>query len=325
VSGLTIDICGLETEFHTSAGVVKSVRGVDLQIGPGETLCLVGESGSGKSVTAHSIMRLLPPVGRIAAGAVFFEGKNLVEASESDIRRIRGNRISMIFQEPMTSLNPVLRVGPQVAEVLMLHRGLTRREALVQVGQLFERVGISDARRRLDAYPHEMSGGMRQRVMIAMALACEPALIIADEPTTALDVTIQAQILDLLRNLVAHEGSALLLITHDLGVVSETADRVAVMYAGQIVETSPVDRFFSGPLHPYSVGLMRSVPTVEDEDDLTAELYSIPGSVPGMLDLPAGCAFQGRCPHVHDRCRQEDPYLGTVAKDQQVRCWLHVA
>ena len=316
-----IDIRGLHTYFFTPRGVVKSVRGVDLRIEAGETLGLVGESGSGKSVTAHSIMRLIPPTGRIVEGEILFDGLDLATARERALRDVRGNRISMIFQEPMTSLNPVLRVGHQVAEVLRLHTTLSQAEALERAAELFARVGISDPRSRIHSYPHEMSGGMRQRVMIAMALACDPALIIADEPTTALDVTIQAQVLELLRDLVANSGSSLLLITHDLGVVSETVDRVAVMYAGQIVETAPVDRFFDQPLHPYSIGLMKCVPQIEDRSRM---LHTIEGSVPDLAALPRGCAFQSRCPHVHDRCRLEDPTLRSVENDHQVRCWLHV-
>jgi peptide/nickel transport system ATP-binding protein len=323
VTSLAIDIRGLRTEFHTHAGIVKSVRGVDMRIGAGEILGLVGESGSGKSVTAHSIMRLLPSIARIMDGAILFEGKDLVASTEKEMREIRGNRISMIFQEPMTSLNPVLRVGPQVAEVLRLHRGMARKEALAFSAELFSRVGIPDATRRLEAYPHEMSGGMRQRVMIAMALACSPKLIIADEPTTALDVTIQAQILELLRDLVANADAALLLITHDLGVVSETADRVAVMYAGQIVEMAPVERFFSTPLHPYSIGLMRSVPRLDEDEQGDRTLYAIGGTVPNLMDLPGGCAFQNRCAHVHERCRIEEPAMRPVGDGHEVRCWLH--
>ncbi|MEO3999534.1 ABC transporter ATP-binding protein [Mesorhizobium sp. CAU 1732] len=318
-----IDIRGLHTYFFTPRGVCKSVRGVDLTIRSGEIVGLVGESGSGKSVTAHSIMRLIPSIGRIVEGQISFDGIDLATAGEREVRRIRGNRIAMIFQEPMTSLNPVLRVGRQVAEVLLLHRSLSRAEALERVVELFALVGISDPSSRVHAYPHEMSGGMRQRVMIAMALACDPALIIADEPTTALDVTIQAQVLGLLSDLVRNSGSSLLLITHDLGVVSETADRVAVMYAGQIVETAPVESFFDKPLHPYSIGLMNCVPKMGHalSDRM---LPTMSGSVPDLSALPEGCAFQSRCPHVHDRCRNEEPSLLNVDDNHQVRCWLHV-
>ncbi|KAA0971856.1 ABC transporter ATP-binding protein [Aureimonas fodinaquatilis] len=318
-----IDIKGLHTYFHTPRGLVKSVRGVDLAIKPGETVGLVGESGSGKSVTAHSVMRLLPSISEIAEGEIIFDGLDLARADERVVRSIRGNRISMIFQEPMTSLNPVLRVGRQVAEVLRLHTRMNRTQAMDRVVELFKMVGISDAQARVHAYPHEMSGGMRQRIMIAMALACDPALIIADEPTTALDVTIQAQVLDILKGLVTDTGAALLLITHDLGVVSETADRVAVMYAGQIVETSPVEKIFEAPLHPYSIGLMNCVPRIDQDID-EKSLQTIPGTVPDLADLPTGCAFQSRCPKVHSRCREEEPKLLSVGDDHQVRCWLHV-
>ncbi|MFD1910951.1 ABC transporter ATP-binding protein [Halodurantibacterium flavum] len=319
-----IDIKGLHTYFSTPRGTVKSVRGVDLRIGQGEIVGLVGESGSGKSVTAHSIIRLLPSVGHIAQGEILFEGMDLARQPEAALRRVRGNAIAMIFQEPMTSLNPVLRVGRQVAEVIRLHERLSAREARARVVDLFRQVGIPAPEARYDAYPHEMSGGMRQRVMIAMSLACQPRLIIADEPTTALDVTIQAQVLDLLRKLVTERGSSLLMITHDLGVVSETADRVAVMYAGQIVETAPVDAFFARPLHPYAAALMQCVPQIDTGRAGRGALPTIPGTVPDLADLPPGCAFQDRCPHVMARCRSEEPPLAVLSENRQARCWLHV-
>jgi oligopeptide/dipeptide ABC transporter ATP-binding protein len=314
----------LHTTFRTEEGEVRPVRGVDLAIGRGEMLGLVGESGSGKSVTAHSIMRLIPRNGRIAAGRIEFGGIDLAKASESEMCRIRGNGISMIFQEPMTSLNPVLRIGDQVAELLQLHRGMSRREALGTASGLLQRVGIPDAASRLKSFAHEMSGGQRQRVMIAMALACQPQLIIADEPTTALDVTIQAQILDLLRELSADYATAMLLITHDLAVVSETASRVAVMYAGQIVELAAVDEVFGAALHPYTQGLMRSILRLDQERSPDRMLPAIAGSVPNPARLPVGCAFQERCPQVHERCHQAEPPFAEVRPRHFARCWLHV-
>ena len=320
-----LSIRNLHTHFRTEEGVVKSVRGVDLEIGHGEVVGLVGESGSGKSVTAHSVMRLIPPNGRIVEGQILFEDADLVHASVRQMQKVRGDRIAMIFQEPMTSLNPVLRIGEQVADVLRLHRGLSRRAALAEAGELLARVGIPDPQARLASFPHELSGGQRQRVMIAAALACRPQLIIADEPTTALDVTIQAQILDLLRDLKRDFGCSVLLITHDLGVISETADRVAVMYAGQIVEVAEVATLFEQPLHPYSVGLMRSVPQIDGEIPEDRLLPVIGGVVPNLADLPQGCAFQTRCPHVYERCRTEEPSLRGADPGHLVRCWLHEA
>ncbi|MFK8250066.1 ABC transporter ATP-binding protein [Ancylobacter terrae] len=320
-----LSIRNLHTHFRTEEGVVKSVRGVDLDVGRGEVVGLVGESGSGKSVTAHSVMRLIPSNGSIVSGEILFEGEDLARATSRQMQKVRGNRIAMIFQEPMTSLNPVLRIGEQVADVLRLHRGLSSRQALEEARNLLERVGIPDPQARLAAFPHELSGGQRQRVMIATALACRPTLIIADEPTTALDVTIQAQILDLLRDLKRDFGCSVLLITHDLGVISETADRVAVMYAGQIVEIADVETLFEEPLHPYTIGLMRSVPSLESELTEDRLLPVIGGVVPNLADLPAGCAFQTRCSHVHDRCRTDEPPLRPTGPGHQVRCWLHEA
>ena len=320
-----LSIRNLHTHFRTEDGVVKSVRGVDLDIGHGEVVGLVGESGSGKSVTAHSVMRLIPSSGKIVEGEILFEGADLAHASVRQMQKVRGDRIAMIFQEPMTSLNPVLRVGEQVADVLRLHRGLSKREALDEARDLLGRVGIPDPQSRLASFPHELSGGQRQRVMIAAALACRPQLIIADEPTTALDVTIQAQILDLLRELKRDFDCSVLLITHDLGVISETADRVAVMYAGQIVEIAEVAALFDEPLHPYTVGLMRSVPRLDGELPEDRLLPVIGGVVPNLAELPEGCAFQTRCPHVHARCLTEEPALLSVHAGHQVRCWLHDA
>jgi peptide/nickel transport system ATP-binding protein len=314
---------GLRTEFSTDQGPVTSVDGVSFGLAAGETLCLVGESGSGKSVTALSIMGLLAGNGRITGGSVLFEGQDLVGLPEQELRRIRGHAIAMIFQEPMTSLNPVLTIGDQLAETMILHLGLTKAAARTRAIELLEKVGIPRAKDVVDDHPHRLSGGMRQRAMIAMALSCEPKLIIADEPTTALDVTIQAQILRLMRELSAETGTAMMFITHDLGVVAEMADRVAVMYAGQIVEETDVYTLFDEPKHPYTSALLRSIPhiTTPAGDRLT----SISGSVPSLLHMPTGCRFQERCPQAMDRCATEPPALLAVAgtTPHEVRCWLY--
>jgi peptide/nickel transport system ATP-binding protein/oligopeptide transport system ATP-binding protein len=312
----------LHTCFFTDEGVVNAVSGLDLEIDRGETLGLVGESGCGKSVTALSVMRLIPqPPGRITRGRIIFEGQDLAGLSEEAIRHIRGNRISMIFQEPMTSLNPVFKVGSQIAEAYRLHQGLHRRKALEKSTGMLSKVGIPDPARRINEYPHQMSGGMRQRVMIAMALACNPKLIIADEPTTALDVTIQAQILDLMNDLKQDFGASILLITHDLGVVAEMARRVAVMYAGKIVEYAGVVELFSRPKHPYTLGLMASIPKIDQPVPPDRMLQTISGVVPGLIDLPDGCAFQDRCSRVFERCYREGPRLSSIGSDHHVRCW----
>ena len=322
---ILLSVEDLHTYFFVDGTVTKSVRGVDLSIGRGETLGLVGESGSGKSVTAQSILRLIQkPAGRIVQGRLVFEGTDLASVGDEEMRRIRGNSISMIFQEPMTSLNPVLRIGEQIAEVIRLHRGLSNRKALESAADMLAKVGIAEPVRRLSQYPHELSGGMRQRVMIAIALACGPKLLIADEPTTALDVTIQAQILELMCALQRDSGVSILLITHDLGVVAEMAHRVAVMYAGQIVESADTATLFDRPLHPYTEGLMASIPKVDEAPAADRMLPAIAGMVPNLLDLPAGCAFQDRCPKVHERCRREEPPLAEAAARHAVRCWLHV-
>ncbi len=312
----------LSTYFYTDRGTVKAVDDVSFSLESGKTLALVGESGCGKSVTALSVMRLIPvPPGRIVSGRIVFEGTDLLQLSETDMRRVRGNKISMIFQEPMTSLNPVFRVGDQIAEVLEWHQKLSRKEALDRAVELLRMVGIPSAESRIKDYPHQMSGGMRQRVMIAMALACHPKLLIADEPTTALDVTIQAQILELMDNLRRTTGTAVLLITHDLGVVAETAEHVVVMYAGRVVEEAPVRELFHHPLHPYTQGLMRSIPSlVEDEK---RRLEAIPGVVPSLLALPPGCRFNDRCTYVMDRCLAEEPPLQAMGSEHRVRCWLY--
>jgi peptide/nickel transport system ATP-binding protein len=316
----------LVTQFSTPHGVVTALDRVSLSVQPGTALGLVGESGSGKSVTALSIARLFHgTAANIASGRVLFEGRDLLTLTEREMCTVRGDRLTMIFQEPMTSLNPVMRVGDQVGEPLVLHRGLSRREARAQAVELFKKVGIADPERRVLAYPHELSGGMRQRVMIAMAIACGPRLLIADEPTTALDVTIQAQILELLSELRRTTGAALLLITHDLGVVAETCDEVAVMYAGQVVERAPARAAFGSPRHPYTLGLLRSIPPfVIDDEEATAPLTEIPGMVPRLHELPTHCRFADRCDRVQARCRTEMPALAEIEPDRLVRCFYPV-
>jgi oligopeptide/dipeptide ABC transporter ATP-binding protein len=315
-----LEIRGLATHFFTSAGVARAVDGVDLTLDRGQTVAVVGESGCGKTMLALSVLRLVPdPPGRIVAGSVRFDGADLLGLSEEGMRAIRGRRISMIFQEPMTALNPVFTVGEQVAEMLVLHRGLGKAEALDAAAELLDLVRIPDARQRLASYPHELSGGMRQRIVIAMALACDPDLVLADEPTTALDVTIQAQILDLLMDLKERRNAAVLLITHDLGIVAQTCSRALVMYAGQAAEESDVPGLFASPLHPYTQGLLASLPKLTRRG---ARLTPIPGIVPSLTALPPGCSFHPRCPRVFDRCRAEHPPL--FARDgRQVRCWLY--
>jgi oligopeptide/dipeptide ABC transporter ATP-binding protein len=322
-----LDVRELVVRFATEHGEVTALDRVSLSLAAGGTLGLVGESGSGKSVTALSIARLLrEPPARVAGGEVIFEARDLLKLSEREMCGVRGNRLSMIFQEPMTSLNPVVRVGDQVGEPLVLHRGLSRKEARARALELFREVGIADPERRVLAYPHELSGGMRQRVMIAMAIACGPRLIIADEPTTALDVTIQAQILALLSTLRKTTGSALLLISHDLGVIAETCDEVAVMYAGQIVERAPVKKLFATPRHPYTVGLLRSIPAFDPQSSAaTGKLTEIPGTVPRLSELPSGCRFAPRCPRAQQKCRDEEPQLAPLDEPTQlVRCFFPV-
>ncbi|MED5330982.1 MAG: ABC transporter ATP-binding protein [Planctomycetota bacterium] len=303
-----LKIRGLKTFFDTEEGLVKAVNGVDLTIEKGQTLGLVGESGCGKSVTAMSILRLNPePPTLYSGGEIFFEGQDLLTVSDATMRTVRGNKIAMIFQEPMTSLNPVYSIGNQVGEVLKLHKGMGTREARAASIELLDRVGISSPGSRVDEYPHQMSGGMKQRVMIAMALACDPALLIADEPTTALDVTIQAQILDLLRQMQEEFGMSILLITHDLGVVAEMCDRVAVMYASKIVEEADTETLFSTPRHPYTFGLFQSLPEMHGGGD--ARLREIPGTVPNPLQFPSGCRFRTRCFKAAERCADSEPPL----------------
>ncbi|CAK7055451.1 MAG: Oligopeptide transport ATP-binding protein OppD [Desulfovibrio sp.] len=309
----------LAVAFATPAGDAFAVDGVSFSLARGETLCLVGESGCGKSASAMSVLRLIPsPPGKIAGGEVLFGGRDLTRLSEKELEKVRGNRIGMVFQEPMTALNPVFRIGEQIAEPLRLHKGMRKKEALTAAGDLLEAVGI--ARTRLADFPHQLSGGMRQRAMIAMAVACEPDIVIADEPTTALDVTIQGQVLDLLTGLTRDVGKGLLLITHDLGVVFDTADRVAVMYAGKIVEEAPKDALFASPAHPYTRALMLARPRL-DPADRHRRLPSIPGVVPGPLNRPEGCSFSDRCAEVMERCHAVPPYV-SVGTGHFCRCWL---
>ncbi len=310
-----LEVRDLVTEFRTETGTVRAVDGVSFEIPARGTLGVVGESGCGKSVTALSIMRLVTsPPGRIASGSIRYAGKDLLALSAPEMRAIRGNRIAMIFQEPMTSLNPVFTIGDQIGEAVQLHQKKSRREARAVALEMLGLVGIPSPEERIDAYPHQLSGGMRQRVMIAMALACKPDLLIADEPTTALDVTIQAQILDLLRQLQRDLGMSILLITHDLGVVAETCDEVVVMYAGRVVERAPTEALFAGPRHHYTAGLLRSVPTGTHE-----RLQEIPGMVPALDALPAGCKFVDRCPRAEAKCRDEEPALVALGASH-VRC-----
>ena len=318
-----LSVEGLTTYFFTEDGVVRSVDGVTFDVRKGEVLGLVGESGSGKSVTALSLLRLIPtPPGRIVDGHVTFNGRDLLALSEDDMRKLRGNEIAMIFQEPMTSLNPVLTVGRQVAEPLEVHEGMTTSAAMKQAVELLAQVNIAEPELRALAFPHEFSGGMRQRAMIAMGMGCDPLLMIADEPTTALDVTVQTQLLDLLQNLTRDTGMSLILITHNLGVVARYADRVNVMYAGRIVEKGPADAIYDAPRHPYTIGLMASVPQLDQ--DLKRKLVPIEGQPPDLANLPTGCAFHPRCPHATDQCRVETPQLEVVGEDHEVACWVDV-
>jgi oligopeptide/dipeptide ABC transporter ATP-binding protein len=313
-------ITNLTTGFSTNGAVVKAVDNISFTINHRETVALVGESGSGKSATSLSIMRLVPdPPGKITAGEIRFHGEDLLSLPEKKMQAIRGNKISMIFQEPMTSLNPVHRIGDQIAEAIILHQGLGRRDAWQKTVEFLRMIGIPSPEKRVYDYPHQLSGGMRQRVMIAMALSCHPDLLIADEPTTALDVTIQAQILDLMRKMREELGMAIMLITHDLGVVAEMAHRVLVMYAGRIMEEAPVNELFASPLHPYSMGLLRSIPRISGNRE---RLYVIEGSVPDLSMLPPGCAFHPRCPDVGSRCQTAQPGLKECCNGRRVACWL---
>lgn len=319
-----LKVINLKTYFYTEEGVLKAVDGVDLNVYPGEVMGLVGESGCGKSVTSFSIMRLVSQPGKIVDGQILFKGKDLLTATEDDMIQVRGNSISMIFQQPQMALNPVFRVGDQIGEALRIHQNIARPDGQVKAIKLLKMVGIPDPEQRIRAYPHELSGGQAQRVMIAIALACEPNLLIADEPTTALDVTIQAQILDLLRNLRESLDTAIILITHDLGVVAEMCERVAVMYAGHIVEQADVTTLFQNPLHPYTQGLIGSIPVLGQVRD---RLEVIDGSVPNLVNLPPGCRFASRCQARSEYglkiCDQQEPNLITVSAGHSVRCWLY--
>jgi peptide/nickel transport system ATP-binding protein len=318
-----LEVDDLKTYFYTRDGIVRAVDGVSFTVYPGETLAVVGESGCGKSVTSLSILRLIAaPPGKIVNGRLMFQGRDLLGLTEDEMRKVRGNEISMIFQEPMTSLNPVLTIGRQIAEALVLHRGMKRKAALERAVEMLTLVNIPEAARRIEQYPHQLSGGMRQRVMIAMALACNPRLLIADEPTTALDVTIQAQILDLMRGLKEKTGAAIVLITHDLGVVAEMAQRVVVMYAGRKVEEAAVDDLFARPRHPYTEGLLKSIPRLEHAQVAGhLRLAEIPGMVPSLKEEIAGCLFAPRCGYATERCRREYPPLEEKAPGHFAACW----
>jgi oligopeptide/dipeptide ABC transporter ATP-binding protein len=325
-SAAVLEVEELRTEFRTPAGPVRAVDGVSFAVGSGETLCVVGESGCGKSVTSLSILRLIPdPPGRIVGGRVRFGGRDLLALSEREMEDIRGNEISMIFQEPMTSLNPLHTVGRQVGEAIALHEDLSRREAMAKAVEMLHRVSIPDPARRANAYPHQLSGGMRQRVMIAMALSCTPKVLIADEPTTALDVTIQAQILELIRDQQRRLGTAVVLITHDMGVVAETADRVVVMYAGRKVEEAGAADLFERAAHPYTRGLLNSIPHLDDaarsRGARRPRLNEIKGTVPSLARLPPGCSFAPRCPYADDRCREAAPPIAPHRPGHLVACW----
>ncbi|MGW9528976.1 ABC transporter ATP-binding protein [Paenibacillus terrae] len=315
-----LEVTNLRTEFKTAAGTIRAVDGVDLSVGKGETLGIVGESGCGKSITSLSIMQLLPKgLGKVAAGEVRFNGENILDYSERKMRSIRGNEMAMIFQEPMTSLNPVFKIGKQIAESARYHHGVSKHKAKAMAVEMLTKVGIPRPEKVAVSYPHELSGGMRQRVMIAMAMVCNPKLLIADEPTTALDVTIQAQILDLMRDLQKSEGTSILMITHDLGVVAEMCDRVVIMYAGQVVEETDVKTLFKEPKHPYTQSLLASLPQLNSDQE---RLASIPGQVPNPLDIPKGCRFAPRCQFAKEICLAEAPELVEVEPGHKSRCLL---
>jgi len=322
--GRLLEIKNISTHFETDKGTIRAVDGVDLVLNHGETIGIVGESGCGKTVLALSIMRLIPsPPGRIIPGNIFFNGVDLLSLDKDNMRKIRGRDISMIFQEPMTSLNPVLRIGEQISEIIRLHKGLGRKEALENAIEALQLVGMPSPERIVSNYPHQLSGGMRQRVMIAMALCCGPKLMLADEPTTALDVTIQTQIIDLINTSKEDIGTSVILITHDLGIIAEAAQFVAVMYTGKIVESASVNNIFSAPLHPYTVGLMDSIPAIKHAYKQDEYLKVIPGMVPSLYDLPEGCSFQDRCSRVMKICRETEPRLREKSPGHMVRCWLY--
>jgi peptide/nickel transport system ATP-binding protein len=316
-----VEFRNLKTFFYTSEGVVKAVNDVSFSIREGETVCVVGESGCGKSVTALSLMRLIQsPPGKIEGGEIIFDGRDVLKLSETEMRKIRGNEIGMVFQEPMTSLNPVLTIGEQIMEPLMVHKLMNKKEAWNKAVELIKQVGIPRAEQIMTSYPHELSGGMRQRIMIAIALSCDPKLLIADEPTTALDVTIQAQILNLLRKIKQERNMALMLITHDLGIVAEMADYVVVMYAGKVIEEAPVKELFKNPKHPYTRGLLKAKPIIGQRKE---RLYTIPGQVPNPIGLGDYCYFSDRCEFAMEVCRQQIPQLKADEKGHKVACWLY--
>lgn len=320
---LLLEVKNLQTFFYTENGIVKAVDDISYHLNTGETLGLVGESGCGKSVSALSILKLIPtPPGKVVGGEALFEGQDLLKMSTDKIRHIRGNRIAMIFQEPMTSLNPVLTIKRQLTETLELHRGMSKKEAVEEAIRLLKMVGIPGAERRINDYPHQFSGGMRQRVMIAIALSCDPMLLIADEPTTAVDVTIQAQLLEIIKALTARLGTAVIMITHNLGIVARYADRVCVMYAGKIVESASAKEIYGNPRHPYTMGLLASVPRLDEERK--TRLLPIDGQPPDLVRLPPGCSFYPRCLYRFDRCLQESPALRTVADSHHTACWAEV-
>ncbi|MCX5142671.1 MULTISPECIES: ABC transporter ATP-binding protein [unclassified Streptomyces] len=317
---MLLEVRDLHVEFHTRDGVAKAVNGVNYSVAEGETLAVLGESGSGKSVTAQAIMGILDmPPGKISGGEILFKGQDLLKVKKEERRKIRGQEMAMIFQDALSSLNPVLTVGEQLGEMFVVHRGMSRKDAKAKAVELMDRVRIPAAKERVGNYPHQFSGGMRQRIMIAMALALEPSLIIADEPTTALDVTVQAQVMDLLAELQRELNMGLILITHDLGVVADVADKIAVMYAGRIVETSPVHDIYQAPAHPYTKGLLRSIPRLDQKGQ---ELYAIKGLPPNLLHIPPGCAFNPRCPMAQDVCRGDVPPLFDVAEHRQSACYF---
>ncbi|MGY3714610.1 ABC transporter ATP-binding protein [Sutcliffiella cohnii] len=315
-----LEVNNLKTHFFTENGVIPSVNGVSFEIKKGETIAVVGESGCGKSVTSLSIMGLVGSPGKIVDGEILFEGRDITKLSKRELRKLRGNEIAMIFQEPLTSLNPLFTVGNQLSESIKLHQGLSKQDAKVKSIEMLQKVGIPRADKVYSSYPHSLSGGMRQRVMIAMALSCNPKLLIADEPTTALDVTIQAQILELMRNLTRENDTSIMLITHDLGVVAEMVDTVIVMYAGQVVEHTDVYTLFHNPKHPYTKGLLDSTPKIHERKD---ELQSIEGTVPSPANMPVGCKFNPRCPFATEKCVTQEPELTDVEKNHKVRCWLY--
>ena len=321
--GTLLQVRGLKTQFFTQDGVVNAVNGISYDLNEGETLGIVGESGCGKSVSVLSVMRLIPtPPGRIVAGEVLFQGRDLLKIDEEEIRQIRGNKIAMVFQDPMTSLNPVLTISQQVTESLELHMGMDKAQARRRSIELLEMVNIPEAADRIDDYPHQFSGGMRQRVMIAMGLSCNPQLLIADEPTTALDVTIQAQIIDIIKRLKQDLGMAIIWITHDLGIIAGLAERVIVMYAGNFIEEAGVKDLYGDPRHPYTLGLLRSVPRLDQR--VKEKLIPIEGMPPDLIDVPPGCPFAPRCVYAIDRCLEENPHLETVAPRHKVACWVDI-